>query len=79
MNDSVGRLPAKTGDMSYAKTNTPSYLKWLLLLATGVLTPIIASLPGFEYWHLAPLWGRWRAYDHHNLAAYLRDHNHSGG
>ena len=57
MNDSMGRLPAKAGDANYAKMAVPPYLKWLLLLATGVATTVIASLPGFEYWHLAPLWG----------------------
>lgn len=36
---------------------SPSCLKWLSLLATSVLTLIIVSLPGFEFWHWAPLWG----------------------
>ena len=24
---------------------------------TIVITPVIVGMPGFEYWHLAPIWG----------------------
>ncbi|MBI1657563.1 MAG: hypothetical protein IS632_02155 [Thaumarchaeota archaeon] len=40
----------------YKKTDG-NCLKWLLLLATITITPVIAGLPEFECWHLAPLWG----------------------
>ena len=46
MNDSAGGLPSKAGDADRAKIVMSSYLKWLLLLVTGVMTSIYCQPVG---------------------------------
>ena len=47
----------KPNDTNDIKTAMWPYLKYFSLLATIMITPIIISMPGFEYWHLTPIWG----------------------
>ena len=45
------------GDGNGLKTVILPSLKYISLLSTIVLTPVIIGMPSFEYWHLVPIWG----------------------
>ena len=57
MDDKTGNRSAKHSGVNDIKMALWPYLKYFSLLATIAVTPIIASIPGFEYWHLTPILG----------------------
>ena len=51
------KMSIKSDDTNGSKAAMVPYLKYLSPLITIMITPVIVGMSGFEYWHLAPIWG----------------------